>query len=92
MPKTTKNDTVKFGELPPGTERQNGQGNWAVASALRERPGEWALAFQTDNQSQAYNKASNIQRGVISAFRPHGTFEAVTRGLDVWARYVGEQS
>jgi hypothetical protein len=91
MTKSKPSTVVKFGELPPSdraTKRKE-DSNQAIADELRARPGEWALVLQADTNVHAWQKASNIKRGILAAFRPFGAFEATTRnGLDVWARYV----
>jgi hypothetical protein len=95
MTKSKTPTVAKFGELPP-TDRaakRNGDNNQAIADELRARPGEWALVLHADTNAHAWQKASNIKRGIIAAFRPFGAFEATTRnGVDVWARYVGGES
>jgi hypothetical protein len=75
---------VEFGELPHRKEVRGAPGRLAAAyTALVDRPGEWAKIGTYKNQ----NSASSTAR--IFEMRYSGT-EAVTRGSDMWARYVGE--
>ena len=77
-------------ELPPIS--RNRSEKWErVAEQLRERPGEWA--FIGEHLSSA--TANFISNGVLAAFRPAGTFEAVCRDQKlsygkVFARFIGE--
>ena len=63
-----------------------------IAQALEARQGEWAMIGRL-----APSTASNIRSGVIKAYEPSGSFEAVCRNsstedrkADIWARYVGQ--
>ena len=84
---------VEFGELPP--DHRGGFGRdipqvWVEeASALRAKPNIWARIGSKNTVSGAGNLARKIREGKLASFRPVGDFEAKTRGLDVWARYVG---
>jgi hypothetical protein len=81
---------IQFGELPNDGRRPGAE--WVrVASALRARPGEWALVKTAANSKRASYFANAIGHGRLSAFSTGG-FEAVIRGCDVWARYVGSAS
>lgn len=86
---------VEFGELPdrsgrPYTVRT---GKWAaIAAELRARPGEWAKVSTSTSNGTAYQIASQLRLGKYRPFQPAGQFEAVKRGFDVWARFVGEPS
>lgn len=85
---------IEFGELPQshrGNRAASGR-HVAIAAALRARPGEWALVAKNVGTTEA----GNIKSAHRAAYRPAGSFEAVTRGngkpnrADIWARYVGE--
>lgn len=81
---------VMFGELPP-----DGRGErWsqAAAAALRERPGEWALVHTMESTNNAGSTAGKIRKGMLRDWQPFGAFEAVARGCDIWARYVGARA
>lgn len=63
-----------------------------VAEQLREQPGRWALVCDDTAWSYAGGVATQVKNGKITAFRPAGHFEAVTRtcdGFRVYARYIG---
>jgi hypothetical protein len=83
---------VEFGDLPPlPRHHRGGTVRWeAEAAELRSRPGEWARLTTMPNNSSATSFSSAINNGDRLAFRPAGTFEATTRGADVWVRYIGE--
>lgn len=81
---------VEFGELPGHTAVRT---EWqAVAAELKARVGQWGKVAHKETQSAAGGLATNIKAARLAAFRPVGHFEAVTRGTDVWARYVGGES
>lgn len=86
---------IKWQE-PPSDGRER-HGKWEpVADRLRSRPGAWALIAEGVSASLR----SNLVRGNMKAFRPAGSFEAVSRNprsgqsgarvVDIYARYVGE--
>lgn len=56
-----------------------------VGMALRSRPGEWAQLPVGISASP-----SHIMDATVSAFAPKGAFEAVGRGVRVYARYLGD--
>lgn len=58
--------------------------HYLIADALRERPGVWAML-----PDLSVTHASDIARGSLAAYRPGGSFEAVSRDGMVYARYVG---
>lgn len=62
----------------------DGYAHAAVAETLRSRPGWWAML---PDLPQAYS--AQIAAGVNVAYRPGGSFEAVSRQGVVYARYVG---
>lgn len=62
-----------------------------IADELRKHPGDWAVYSENSNSSIAYQ----IGHGDRAAFRPAGTFEAVSRDNvgnrgTIWIRYTGE--
>jgi hypothetical protein len=80
---------VEFGDLPPGP-RPN---PWVdEAAELRANPGRWAYIFTSKTRNGANQFAKYVRDGARTAFRPPGAFEAVARGNDVWARYIGGES
>lgn len=80
---------IQFGGLPQSL-RGFSISPWAAA--LKERPGEWAKIQTYSNAGTASKAANNIRKGIVSAYRPAGSFEATIRGCDLWARYVGDES
>lgn len=67
----------------------------AVAAQLREAPGRWALVCDEVEWNYAGGTAGQITGGRLAAFRPPGSFEAITRtayGYRVYARYIGDPS
>jgi hypothetical protein len=82
---------IEFGELPESTLLSRNARHLAIAEALRARPGEWARVERDGNAGLAHH----IRNGKIKPYQPAGVFEATSRrtpaGVDVWARYVGEQ-
>ena len=65
-----------------------------AAIALREHPGQWAL-ITGDSGLSNRTYASYIKTARITAWRPAGSFDAVSRKrpdgqFDIYARYVGE--
>lgn len=76
-------------EEPPPDGR--GSADWgrldhdAIANLLREHPGRWARICNGSTFS-----ASAIRKGQQRAYRPSGSYEAVTRLGAVYARYIGE--
>lgn len=65
--------------------------NELIASQLRRHPGEWALIAENPGNSSL---AGHIKSAAIAAFRPAGSYEAVTRTVEgvvrIYARHVGE--
>jgi hypothetical protein len=81
---------LKFGE-PPGSVAGKTSQKWASEAAeLRDRPKEWAVVATKPTASTAAAMALNVRSGLLRAFQPAGSFEAISRGCDVWVRYVGE--
>lgn len=62
----------------------------AEAEEARSRPGVWFTLQTKDTEEKAWCAAQQIKSGRRAAFRPAGSFEAVTRGKDVLIRYVAE--
>ena len=64
----------------------------SLAQALRERPGEWAVAERgmTAYRTQAAVFGNRIKEGKLVPFRPAGEFEARSeKGGTVWVRWIG---
>jgi hypothetical protein len=81
--------SVKFGELPEVTEARATSTRWdQVARDLRSKPGLWACVRVCETGPAASAMAQAIKRGRIVAFRPVGSFEAVSRGRETWARFA----
>ncbi len=85
---------VRFEELPADGRKKY---DWAaIGAALKKRPQRWAVVMVCETQPLAGTHAKNVRRGVPSALRPLGIFEAVSRTIDgehrVYARWVGEPS
>lgn len=57
-----------------------------IAEGLKRQPLEWRRI--TGNAAKTV-ATTNITRGVLVAFRPAGTFEAVRRDGELYARYLG---
>jgi hypothetical protein len=68
----------------------------AVAAELRKHPGEWAKIAVG-----AQRMAHEIKAGIMVAYRPAGSFEAVSRNArptegrktlvaDIYVRYIGD--
>lgn len=87
---------LKWQDPPPNAAGRPSLTDWrAVAAALRERPGEWALVVE----GVSISTATNIKKARLVAFAPAGSFEAVARNgsnktkrADIYARYVGESA
>jgi hypothetical protein len=86
-------------EPPPKRTRAVGRMNWQpVADALRAHPGRWALVFETSaldaEQRVTRGIANGIRTANLTAFRPAGSFESVTRMVGdrtyVYARCLSE--
>ena len=82
-------DGIKFSDPPdvPGEEATK------FATALRSRPGEWAVY----DEDAASSLVTRINQGIAAGFSPAGDFEATGRTVSwaprrrfkVWVRYVG---
>lgn len=72
----------------PGAGRRRSRSDerpwYQAADAMRERAGDWARLAPHVPLQTAYD----INNARLSAFRPAGTFEAVTRDGRVYARFV----
>lgn len=77
-------------EEPPANG--GGRGRWTdLATALRARPGAWALIADDVPSSLV----SSTNKGRISDFQPAGAFQARGQTIGknrsrVWARYVAD--
>ena len=58
------------------------------AAQLRANPGRWALLAEGLPPRQGYSLADNIRRGMYTAFKPQGSFEARASAGSVWVRAV----
>jgi hypothetical protein len=84
---------VEWSDPPPPTR---GTLKWRViADELKSRPNTWALIARDVSPATA----TNINKGVLVAFRPPGTFESRTANrddktnrCDIYARYVGDEA
>ncbi|HEY9418207.1 MAG TPA: hypothetical protein VIQ30_25890 [Pseudonocardia sp.] len=84
---------IRWEDPPPerrGGRRSNGFPSELVSRDLRRHPGQWAVV---DESPTRLNLASHIRGGMYPAFRPRGSFEAVSRTeggvVRTYARYVG---
>lgn len=59
-----------------------------LANRLRRRPGEWARILTMGTKESAQTTANALRHGKKKGFED-GRFEAVSRELDVYARYLG---
>ncbi len=81
---------LEFGDLPPAQFGPSSEAWVEEAEKLRSHPRQWARITTRNSKSGASGMANHISNGRLRAFQPAGTFEATARGLDVWARYIGE--
>lgn len=89
--------SVKFGGQPaPAHQGVKKIDHEVVAEALKKRPGEWALVdYPEATPRRAGAMAAYVRSGRNTAYRPAGTFEAVSRTGperegELWVRYVGK--
>lgn len=65
-----------------------------IASELRASPGEWGIVAEFDRRPPATAPSHRIRHGLNAAFRPSGTYKAVSREVAdkhiVYAMYVGK--
>jgi len=57
---------------------------------LRANPGVWFPLVTRATRDGARSLVSQINRGVLYAWRPAGDFEARAEGLEVHARFLGD--
>lgn len=85
---------VTWQDPPPGPSRGAGKNHVTISQELKANPGAWANIGSYSTVSAAYGAASRIRTGACVAYRPAGSFEAVSRTMNntycVFARYVGE--
>lgn len=79
-------------EMPP-PRRSSDVYDWdAIAEALADRPGCWALVAVCPNSATAASTARHIRNGAYDAMRERGAFDAVARTVDgearVYARFL----
>ncbi|CEG99579.1 hypothetical protein [Propionibacterium freudenreichii] len=86
-----EDDTISlaFGQLPAAQGKGRSKKWERLAAQLKARPGEWAC-IGPRNTSTVWC----IKHGRLVAFKPAGSFEAVSRNTrggvaDCWVRYVG---
>lgn len=87
--------TVLRWEEPPPDLREGRRprdvDHQTIAEELRRRPGRWAAIAAGSVQT---GLVTQIRTGIVAAYRPAGSFEAVRRTVDgratVYARYLGE--
>lgn len=84
--------TIDWQDPPPAAQPKKKYEWAAVAEALRENPGRWALVL-TDSKPSTVTLVTRIRQGSITAFRPAGHYDATSRVVDggvirVYARYV----
>jgi hypothetical protein len=60
------------------------------AADARAHQGQWRLVTVRDTRTSAYTVCSQINRGILYAFRPPGDYEARREGNAVWVRYLGD--
>lgn len=56
---------------------------------LMARPGEWAMVYRARNRASASTIASNLR--ARRSTLPPGKWEFVSRGVEIFARYVGPE-
>lgn len=90
-------ENIQWQEPPAARGKSYPKGVYvAIAEALRENPGQWAVVSE-DAQG---NLASFINRGKVKGFAPAGSFEAVSRvnpgytsrnnmRATIYARFIG---
>lgn len=90
---------IRWEEPPPAHAENKGVpkhliSHELIAAQLRRRPGEWAVIYESNTPTTAI--AHVVKRAQVKAYRPAGSFEAVTRhvrGMNLaYARYIGEKS
>lgn len=83
MPETTPG-TIEVPPAPPA------KSPWeTVATGLKRVPGQWR---RITGHPAATVATTNITRGVLAAFRPVGTFEAMRRDGELYVRYLGTEA
>lgn len=83
--------TPEFGALPEAPARgYSSTKHLEAAAALRAAPGEWAKVGSYKSDKTASAAAYRLKTGKVKSFQPDasGTYEAVARGADLWARYI----
>lgn len=79
--------SVEFVDELPGSDR-NAELR-AFAAALRSNPGRWAKYPGESSSRSAYNRAYQVRKGSLAAFRD-GTFEAAVREGVLYVQHVPE--
>lgn len=82
------------GTHAPTTRRGSVLKHRAIAAALRERPGEWALVGTYCRINSSSTMATRIKMGQLSAYRPAYAYDATARTIDgeyrLYIRYRAE--
>lgn len=87
---------IADGPPAPALPSRRGKGlkHWAIAAALRSRPGEWAFVGTYAQRSAASTIAIRVVRGELAAYQPAYAYDAVSRTVDgeyrLYARYRTE--
>ena len=56
---------------------------------LMDHPGRWAVVYKTDKQTKASGMAAALRQGKTR--KPEGKWDIRSRGLEVFAQYVGPE-
>jgi hypothetical protein len=82
---------IRWEEPPPdsrgGAHIQRRYDHEAIARELRAHPNEWAVVDGFSNPTWT----TLIGKGKLIAYRPAGSFEAISRYGVVYVRFVGER-
>lgn len=77
-----------FTEFVTDIPSVNPQSVWnPVAIALKDRPGEWARILDREDSRLARNHAAALRHK--GQLRKTKGFEVVSRGVSIYARYIG---
>lgn len=90
-----KVSSVVSWENPPGKGGRREVDHNAVAAELKANAGAWGKIGVYPTPSSSGSTANQIRTASLAAYRPAGSFEAMSRTADgeyrVYARYVGEE-
>lgn len=81
-------------ENPPEAVHGGGRQHRPIADALKAKPMEWAVLDGYDSPRSASSLAYTVRNGLLPAYAPAKSFEAVARTLGkgqyvVYLRYLG---